>query len=192
MLFHLSLPKPGLVEDMTRPLGLDHRTATYPEIALKTHGKGFRMIWLTIIAVVLIAGPMGFWILGAGPAVMVILNVASLILTMRLYAVAADATDSRRSVFVLGLVSGLLGGAVDQTLLHLHSGANLATAFFQYASWGSMLYRLDILTRWWPFVNIVLGALGYSGLALLMAHLGRARRRLASVSRNVTKVGHSL
>ncbi|MCY0878145.1 MAG: hypothetical protein OWU84_04300 [Firmicutes bacterium] len=145
------------------------------------------MMWLTVIAAGLIAGPTGLWALGVSPPAMVVLNIASLALTLRLFYVAARVA-TRRDLFYLGLIAGLLGGTMNQVILHLPVTASLATAFSQYASLGSILYRFDVVTHWWPFCEIALSALWYSGLALFMAHLqesGRHRRAVAKPDRNL-------
>ncbi|MCL5116660.1 MAG: hypothetical protein M1272_05860 [Firmicutes bacterium] len=136
------------------------------------------MAWLTIIAALIIAGPMALWITGVGPALMLVINVTALALTIRLYAVATSLAKTSRPLLALGLLSGLMGSLMGELLLHIDAGANLATAFSAYASLGAQLYRLDVLSHWWPFAFVALNGLFYAGLALLISHLVQYRRRL--------------
>lgn len=136
------------------------------------------MAWLTIIAAFLIMAPMSAWLAGAGPTVMLVINAAALVLTIRLYAVAAGIAESRKPLFLVGLFSGILGSLSVELLLHIRGAADLATAFSAYASLNAELYRLDVMSTWWPFVFIALSGLFYSGLAMLMSHLVHYRRKI--------------
>lgn len=139
------------------------------------------MAWLTVIAATIIAGPMGLWLAGIGPTVMLVVNVSALILTVRLFSIAAGFAGSRRNLFTLGLFSGLLGSLLGELLLHIGGTADLATAFAAYASLGSTLYRLDVFSRWWPFLFVAVSALFYAGLAMLVNHLVQYRRQLLGI-----------
>ncbi len=136
------------------------------------------MAWFTLVAAAIIAAPMGLWLAGVGPAVMLVANASALILTLRLFAVAAGLSRSRIHLMWLGLFAGLLGGLTDELLLHVRGATDLATAFSAYASLGAEMYRLDILNPWWPFAFVALNGLFYAGIALLIGHLVQYRRRI--------------
>ncbi|NMP20943.1 hypothetical protein [Sulfobacillus harzensis] len=139
------------------------------------------MAWLTVIASILIAGPMALWMTGVGPSMMLVISFTGLVLTARLYAVAAGIAESSQSAATLGLFSGLIGSLVGELLLHLSSRSALTTAFAAYASLGAELYRLDVLSRWWPFLFVALNGLFYAGLALLIRHLVDYRQSLLGI-----------
>ena len=136
------------------------------------------MAWLTIIAAFLIGAPMGVWLVGIGPHAMLLVNVSALVLTIRLYAIAAGIAEQRQHLLWVGLFSGMLGSLMSELLLHIGGTDNLATAFSAYASFGSELYRLDVLTWWWPFAFVGLSGAFYACLALFISHLVHYRRRL--------------
>lgn len=135
------------------------------------------MTGLTVVATALIAAPTGIWFLGGGPSLLLATHTTALILTVRVYAVAASIAGVN-SIWLLGLFSGLLGGLLTELALHLTGAFNLATAFSAYASFGSELYRLDVLSRWWPFLFVGISGVVYSGLAVSIGHLVRYRHRL--------------
>jgi hypothetical protein len=144
------------------------------------------MTWFTLVAASIIAAPMGLWLAGVGPAVMLVVNASALILTLRLYAVAAGLARNRIHLMWLGLFSGLIGGLAVELLLHVRGAADLATAFSAYASLGAEMYRLDIINPWWPFAFVVLNGLFYAGIALLVGHLVQYRRRILGLEDNAS------
>lgn len=129
----------------------------------------------------IIAGPMALWMAGVSPAVMLVIHISSLILTARLYSLASSLSKRGPSIFILGGASGVIGSAVGELLLHIPGQANLATAFAAYASLGSMLYRLEFTTTWWPYLFIGINGLFYAGLALLVTHLVRYRQAILGI-----------
>lgn len=139
------------------------------------------MVWFTWIASALIAGPMALWMTGVGPGLMLVINFTGLILTVRLYAVASGIAESSRAVVAMGLFSGLTGSLLGELLLHASSGGVLTTAFAAYASLGAELYRLDVLSRWWPFLFVALNGAFYAGLAMLIHHLVLYRHSLLGI-----------
>ena len=136
------------------------------------------MAWFTLVAAVIIAAPMGLWLAGVGPAVILVVNASALILTLRLYAVAAGLSRNRMHLMLVGLFSGLMGGLAVELLLHVRGASNLAAAFSAYASLGAQMYRLDIVNPWWPFAFVALNGLFYAGVAMLIGHLVQYRRRI--------------
>lgn len=140
------------------------------------------MALLTMIAALLIAAPMGIWLIGVGPTTMLVINASALVLTIRLYVVAAGIAERREHLIGVGLLSGLMGSLLSELALHVGGIDDLATAFSAYASFGAELYRLDALTRWWPFAFVGLSGVFYTGLALFVGQLVHYRRKILGLA----------
>lgn len=135
------------------------------------------MSWLTMAAAALIWAPTGLWLVGLAPSWVLLVHTTAVILVIRLYAVAANISNTE-SVWLVGLISGVIGSLSSELAWHLLPQSNLASAFRAYGGVGSLLYRLDVLRPGWSFVFVGLSGIAYSGLALTIDHLMAYRHRL--------------
>jgi hypothetical protein len=138
-----------------------------------------RLHWFTAIGCLLVVAPIVVWMSGVSPFTVMVANVASLGLVIRMFLIVSRLSSSRSEVLWTGFAVGGLGGIFQQLLLHLGWGAdNLAALYGAYAAWGSRIYQLQEANLAWPFVFVgILGAF-YAGLATLVDHfkrLGAAR-----------------
>ena len=136
------------------------------------------MAWVITAVALVIAAPMGIWLGGAPPGVASLANFAAVIAAIRLYALAANLSTGRSGILYCGLFSGLIGSLAAQIVLHAGGAQNLAGAFSAYGAAGPMLFRLDMLTWWWPFLFVLLSGIFYTGLALAVNAAIQFRRVL--------------
>lgn len=138
---------------------------------------------LTFIAAALIASPVVAWALGADPTIILLTHTAALVLTVRVFMVAARLGNSRLGGAAVGLFAGLMGIMAAEIAMDVIPAPYLATAFAAYGSFGPELFRLDVVTAWWPFMFAALNGIFYSGLAALIGQITRRRWVKAVVSR---------
>lgn len=140
------------------------------------------MAWITLITSGVIAAPMGVWLTGAGPTVVLIVNATSLAVTIRLLAAAAGVSKHMSSGVMVGVMSGLTGSLLNEILVHLRGQDSIAAFFSTYAALGDQLYRMDMMVKWWPFAFVGLSALGYGALAALIHRLVWYRREILGLT----------
>lgn len=130
--------------------------------------------WLTLLAAVLLTGPTALWAAGVNAAVLGVVTLSSYVLTARLLMVAASGARQSQDVVLVGGFAGLIGGLSSELIMQVpHLSASLAVAFSSYGELGAQLYRLDVLTVWWPLVH----AIGLGLLGALMGRIGFGLRR---------------
>ena len=135
------------------------------------------MSWLTVATAALIWAPTGLWLVGVSPSWVLVAHTTAVILVICLYALAATVSNTG-SVWLVGLISGVMGALSSELAWHLLPQSNLASAFRAYAGVGSLLYRLNVLRPGWSFVFVGLSGIAFSGLALTIDHLMAYRHRL--------------
>ncbi|MBX5466006.1 MAG: hypothetical protein K6U14_00735 [Firmicutes bacterium] len=124
---------------------------------------------LTGIASFLLVAPNLLWLAGLSPTWLPWLHLVSLGLVVRLLFLAAQAARDAGEVVWLGGWAGMIGGLVNQLILHLPA-PEMAVAR-NLALWegagriGSWVMAWDLHSLWWPFCYAVLLAFVFAAIA---------------------------
>jgi hypothetical protein len=107
---------------------------------------------------------MMLWALGASPAVSLFLHGAAIVLTTRMfYVMGRYGASSVGDALWVGGFSGLIGATLTQLLLHMSNvHSPLSTAFSGYGQLGAVMFRLDMLSAWWPYALIFWSGAAYA------------------------------
>lgn len=132
---------------------------------------------LTLIGGAILSLPTIFWAMGIDPSLIAVLHAAAAVLCARLlYVVARHPGSSWGDAAWVGGYAGIIGATMTQLLLHMGWSAPLNVAFGNYGALGAAMFRLDMLSAWWPYVMILWGGAVYGLLGVGLAAWARSRR----------------